>query len=163
MRALRQQDGNSGGVSDGSGGLHSGGSSAGPSSRSNSRAGSLRALPSSSAKPASGQRWAPVVDQSLDPLLKARVDELAEQAVAARLQGRLPSGGSASPALSSGEASEADMFAALTSGLSGDGGPSLESQRCAHARIVYNTLSSHTRHHPAVTSMLKPFLVIKAR
>ena len=136
MRALRQQSGGGGG-SEGSGGPHSGGSSAGPSSRSNSRSGSLRAMPSSSERPASAQRWAASIDQTLDPLLKARVSELAEQAVAARLQGRLSMSGSASPVLTSGETSEADLIAALTGG---DGGPALESQRCV--RLTFTLASA---------------------
>ena len=142
MRALRAQSGgsNGGGGSGGSGGAQSGASSAGPASRSNSqsnsrpnsRAGSLREAPAASpTQPASAQRRAAsAIEQSLDPLLRARVEELAQQAVAARLRGRLSSGETASPVLTSGETSEADIAAALA-GVYGDGGPGLESQRSA--------------------------------
>ena len=134
MRALRAQSGGS----SGSGGASSGGpnsrSSSRPMSRSTSRAASLREPPPAAAAAgpqsaaSSAQRLvARSIEQSLDPLLRARVEELAEQAVAARLRRRLSSGDSMSPVLTDEEILAADVAGIFRS--SGDGGSGLESQR----------------------------------
>ncbi len=134
MRALRAQSGGS----SGSGGASSGGlnsrSSSRPMSRSTSRAASLREpLPAAAGvaqSAASAQRLAArSIEQSLDPLLRARVEELAEQAVAARLRRRLSSGDTLSPVLTDDEILAADVAGIFRGG--GNGGSGLESQRCA--------------------------------
>jgi len=131
MRALRAHSGGS----SGSGGASTGGPNSRSSSRSTSRSQSRASLvmrePPAAAgvtQSASAQRQAArSIEQSLDPLLRARVEELAEQAVAARLRRRLSSGDTLSPVLTDEEILAADVAGIFRGG----GGTGLESQRCA--------------------------------